>query len=81
MLVAGRDQLGGYVRDVLAAATYTSNWWYVVGERSYFEASGRPPVLQHLWSLAVEEQFYLCWPLIVAGVLRYACLLYTSRCV
>ena len=40
----------------------------------YFDAIGRPPALQHLWSLAVEEQFYLAWPLIVAGTL-----LLTSR--
>lgn len=72
MLVAGRDQLGVFGGDVAAAATYTSNWWYILHERSYFEATGRPPVLQHLWSLAVEEQFYLLWPLVVAAVLRSA---------
>lgn len=71
MLLAGRDQIGVFAGDVGAAATYTSNWWYVLHERSYFEATGRPPVLQHLWSLAVEEQFYLAWPLVVAGVLRF----------
>lgn len=72
MLVAGRDQLGVFVGDVGAAATYTSNWWYILHERSYFESVGRPPVLQHLWSLAVEEQFYLLWPLLIAAVLRFA---------
>ncbi|OFS07660.1 MULTISPECIES: acyltransferase family protein [Kytococcus] len=68
MLVLDRTAVRSYVGDVLAAATYTSNWWYVFQERSYFEAAGRPPVLQHLWSLAVEEQFYLVWPLVVAGL-------------
>ncbi|GAB3753554.1 peptidoglycan O-acetyltransferase OatA [Yimella radicis] len=65
-LAAGRDQLTSYLGDLGAAATYTSNWWYVLHERSYFEAFGRPPALQHLWSLAVEEQFYVVWPLVVA---------------
>lgn len=69
MLLLGQDQLGVFVGDVGAAATYTSNWWYILHERSYFEASGRPPVLQHLWSLAVEEQFYLLWPVLVAFVM------------
>ncbi len=49
-------------QDAIAALSYTTNWWYVLDSRSYFEAIGRPPLLQHLWSLAVEEQFYLIWP-------------------
>lgn len=52
--------------DIAAALGYFSNWWYVVHHRSYFVAIGRPPPLQHLWSLAVEEQFYLIWPLLLA---------------
>ncbi|OLT35283.1 hypothetical protein BJF82_00430 [Kytococcus sp. CUA-901] len=68
MLVLDRGGVRSYLGDVLAAGTYTSNWWYVFNERSYFEAAGRPPVLQHLWSLAVEEQFYVVWPLVVAGL-------------
>ncbi|MBD2758764.1 acyltransferase [Yimella sp. cx-573] len=67
-IVLGREQLRPYLGDLGAAASYTSNWWYVLHERSYFEAFGRPPALQHLWSLAVEEQFYLFWPLVIAAV-------------
>ncbi|MCE7010892.1 acyltransferase [Kibdelosporangium philippinense] len=66
VLIAARDQLGSFRGDLVAALAYASNWWYVLGQRSYFESSGRPPVLQHLWSLAVEEQFYLVWPLMLA---------------
>lgn len=56
--------------DVLAALTYVSNWWLIFQDQPYFEAIGRPPVLRHLWSLAVEEQFYLLWPLLLAFGLR-----------
>jgi peptidoglycan/LPS O-acetylase OafA/YrhL len=47
-----------------------TNWWYVLHGQSYFEVTGRPPMLQHLWSLAVEEQFYLVWPLLLFGLWR-----------
>ena len=57
--------------DLLAALTYSSNWRFILEHQSYFEAIGRPPVLQHLWSLAVEEQFYLVWPLLLLLVLRW----------
>ena len=68
VLLLDRSQVGLFRGDVTAAATYSSNWWYIFHSRSYFAAAGRPPVLQHLWSLAVEEQFYLVWPLVVAAV-------------
>jgi peptidoglycan/LPS O-acetylase OafA/YrhL len=64
-----RHDLARLRGDSLAAAAYVMNWHLVLGHQSYFEAFGRPPVLQHLWSLAVEEQFYLLWPLVfVAGL-------------
>ena len=56
--------------DVIAAATYTSNWWQIIAERSYFEQGGRPELFRHLWSLAIEEQFYLFWPLVLAWALK-----------
>ncbi|MEN3314084.1 MAG: hypothetical protein V7605_318 [Acidimicrobiaceae bacterium] len=56
--------------DLLAALAYVSNWRLIYQHQSYFQAIGRPPVLQHLWSLAVEEQFYLVWPVVVAVALR-----------
>ena len=57
---------------LLAAATYTSNWYQILHHVSYFAAAGQagaPPPLDHLWSLAIEEQFYLVWPLIVGSVI------------
>ncbi len=56
--------------DLPAAFTYTTNLVYILREVPYFERFGRPPLLQHLWSLAVEEQFYLFWPLTLWLLLR-----------
>ncbi|MEA2279942.1 MAG: hypothetical protein QOK21_549 [Solirubrobacteraceae bacterium] len=49
--------------DAIASLLYLNNWHQVLAGRSYFAGFGRPPLLQHLWSLSVEEQFYLLWPL------------------
>jgi peptidoglycan/LPS O-acetylase OafA/YrhL len=47
------------------------NWWLVFRHTDYFEAIGRPPLLQHTWSLAVEAQFYLVWPLVLLLILKW----------
>lgn len=57
--------------DIIAAMTYSSNWWFIIQDQSYFEAIGRPPLLQHLWSLAVEEQFYFVWPALAFVLLKW----------
>src|SRR5215207_5907483 len=59
-------EVAGLRGDVFAALGYVTNWYLIFGHESYFEAIGRPSLLKHLWSLAVEEQFYLLWPLVVA---------------
>lgn len=65
-----RDSLQRLQEDIPAALLYVTNWAYILREVPYFEAFGRPPLLQHLWSLAVEEQFYLFWPLLLLILLR-----------
>lgn len=60
------DELARLREDALAATAYVMNWRLVFSHQSYFDSFGRPSVLRHLWSLAVEEQFYLAWPLVAA---------------
>jgi peptidoglycan/LPS O-acetylase OafA/YrhL len=59
-------EVAGLRGDVFAAVGYVTNWFLIFGQESYFESVGRPSMLQHLWSLAVEEQFYLIWPVVLA---------------
>ena len=60
-----------FLSDLPYALTGTINWLLVARHQDYFEAIGRPPLLQHTWSLAVELQFYLIWPIILLTVLKY----------
>ena len=60
-----------FLGDIPFALTGTNNWHLVAQHRNYFETIGRPPLLQHTWSLGVEFQFYLLWPLILIFALKY----------
>lgn len=57
--------------DAVAAFFYATNWYFVFSHQSYFQSVGRPSLFEHLWSLAVEEQFYLLWPVIFFLGMRF----------
>jgi peptidoglycan/LPS O-acetylase OafA/YrhL len=58
--------------DSLSGLFYVANWRFVVSGQSYFDLFSTPSPVRHLWSLAIEEQFYLVWPLVVLACLRFA---------
>ncbi|GIE93653.1 acyltransferase [Paractinoplanes rishiriensis] len=60
-------RLGEYVRDALAATGYVANLRFAVIGTDYLSADQPPSPFQHFWSLAVEEQFYLVWPLLIVA--------------
>ncbi|HXH20656.1 MAG TPA: acyltransferase family protein [Dehalococcoidia bacterium] len=68
--LASPGELPALRSDALAAFFYVTNWDLIFSRVDYFESFGRPPLLQHLWSLAVEEQFYIVWPVVLALMLR-----------
>jgi peptidoglycan/LPS O-acetylase OafA/YrhL len=65
------DTMRRFLIDTPFAIFGAMNWWLIFRETDYFEAIGRPALLQHTWSLGVEAQFYVVWPLILLLVLRY----------
>lgn len=64
------DSMRRFLTDAPFAMTGLMNWWLVFKHQDYFESFGRPPLLQHTWSLGVEAQYYLVWPLILLFVLK-----------
>ena len=64
------DTIKRLLIDTPFSMSGTMNWWLVAHHQDYFESIGRPPLLQHTWSLAVEAQFYLIWPLILYFILK-----------
>ena len=64
------DTIKRLLIDTPFSLSGTMNWWLVARHQDYFESIGRPPLLQHTWSLAVEAQFYFVWPLILYFILK-----------
>lgn len=69
-LVAKPDELATIRGDGLATLAYVANWRQIFTSNDYFALFRSPSPLQHTWSLAIEEQFYLVWPLVVLAIVR-----------
>jgi peptidoglycan/LPS O-acetylase OafA/YrhL len=69
-LAVGRDVLAGIGAQIAGALTFSSNWVDIAQDQSYF-AHDAPQLFRNLWSLAVEEQFYLVWPLLVLALVAW----------
>jgi len=69
-LAVPADQLGRLRVEALWSLCFGLNWQFIAAGRSYFDVFAAPSPLHHLWSLAIEEQFYVLWPLLVLAMLR-----------
>jgi len=69
-LFASPESLAGIRSDAAATLGYVANWHFIANQASYFARTGDPSPLAHTWSLAIEEQFYLVWPVVVLLVGR-----------
>lgn len=72
LLLFDRSRLAALQGDFLSSTLYFNNWWLIFHDVSYFESFGPPSPIGHLWSLAIEEQFYFIWPLVIIVGLRLA---------
>ena len=70
MAIFAPDSIRRFVSDLPFVLSGINNWHLVGLHQDYFQAIGRPPLLQHTWSLAVEFQFYLIWPIILLFIWR-----------
>jgi peptidoglycan/LPS O-acetylase OafA/YrhL len=70
MAIFAPDSIRRFMSDLPFVLSGINNWHLVALHQDYFQAIGRPPLLQHTWSLAVEFQFYLIWPIILLFIWR-----------
>ncbi len=69
--VASPRALGGIRTDGFSTLFYVANWHTILAGTSYWAATTAPSPLKHTWSLAIEEQFYVVWPLLVLALLHW----------
>ncbi len=70
--VATDDEALGLRGDLLGSLFYVQNWRLVISGQGYFEQFATPSPLRHMWSLAIEEQWYVIWPLLFFGIVKLA---------
>ncbi len=70
-VIVPKGTYGALRLDALATLLYVSNWHFILVNSNYFNETAASSPLLHTWSLAVEEQFYVLWPLVVLGVLHF----------
>ena len=68
--VFGPHQPNDFRGSAISAFLYVNNWYLIVHDVSYFAAFGAPQPFNHLWSLSIEEQFYIVWPLAMLGLAK-----------
>lgn len=71
LLIVDPTRLNGLKGGFLSSLFYVNNWWLIFHNVSYFENFGPPSPIGHLWSLSIEEQFYILWPLLLVAGLKF----------
>lgn len=64
------NELSALKYQAVTGLFYVINWYFIFQGKSYFEMTDRPPLFGHLWSLSIEEQFYIFWPLFLILILK-----------
>ena len=69
-IVAAKGTYPGYRGDAISSLFYVANWHFIIQGSNYFAVAGSPSPLTHTWSLAIEEQFYIVWPLVLLALYK-----------